>query len=174
MSKNLYEIAVPGFRRRLGVLAHLLDKAEAHFRVRGRDLAELTTLRLAPDMNPFPFQIEAAINNTVGAAARLRGLPAPRVEGLATLADMRRAVTDALETLDGLEPDDFEGSETREIVLPSPKGARHFQGFDYLLTLALPNLHFHTAIAYALQRAEGVEIGKRDFLGELPPRRPPA
>lgn len=173
MSDSLYAFALPSFRRALGVLLTLLDKAEAHFVTQGRDIAELAGLRLAADMNPFPFQIEAAIN-TVAAAARLRGLPAPRVGGLSTLADMRHALTEALAALDALTPQDFEGAETREIVLPSPKGARQFDGLDYLRSLALPNVHFHVAIAYALLRAEGLDLGKRDFLGPLPPRMAPA
>jgi hypothetical protein len=171
---SLFEIAVPGSRRSLRVLGGLLDKAEAHFEAEGRDLAELADLRLAPDMKPFAFQIEAAVNNALGAAARLRGMPAPHLEGLATLAGMRQVLADALAYLDGLAPSDFEGAESREVVLPSPKGDRHFDGPGYLLMLALPNVQFHTAIAYALLRAEGVDIGKRDFLGELPARRPPA
>lgn len=174
MPVTLYAFAVPSFRRALRVLAALLDRAEAHLQAEGRDADELADLRLAPDMNPFPFQIEAAINNAVGAAARLRGLPAPRVDGLSTLADMRRALDEALAELDALQPQDFDGADTREIVLPNPKGARHFDGLDYVMSLALPNVHFHTAMAYALLRAEGLDIGKRNFLGDLPARRPPA
>ena len=71
-----------------------------------------------------------------------------------------------------LSPGDFEGAEQREIILPSPKGTRHFPALDYVLNLALPNVQFHTTIVFALLRAEGLDIGKRDFLGELPPRRP--
>jgi hypothetical protein len=171
---STFTIAIPSFRQSLRVLGGLLDKAEAHFKAEGRDLAQLADLRLAPDMNPFPFQIEAAVYNAIGAAARLRGLPAPPMERLTTLTEMRRALDRALSELDALQAEAFDGSEAREIVLPSPKGARHFEGLDYVLRLALPNVHFHTAIAYALLRAEGVDIGKRDFLGDLPPRRPPA
>lgn len=174
MSVSLHDWAIPSFRRALRALLGLLDKAEKHFAAQGRDLDDLAMLRLAPDMKPFPFQIEAAVDNAVGASARLRGLAVPQVGRLATLADMRRALDEALAGLDALEPQQFEGAETREIVLPNPKGARHFEGLDYVLRLALPNVHFHAAIAYALLRAEGVDIGKRDYLGDLPPRRPPA
>lgn len=171
---SLYELTVPGFQRSLRVLVRLLDKAEAHFQGEERDPAELASLRLAPSMNALPFQIEAVINNAVGAAARLRGLPAPRVEGLVTLSDMREALATAIAELAALEAHEFEGAESREIILPNPKGDRRFAGLDYVLRLALPNVNFHTAIAYALLRKEGVDIGKRDFLGELPARRPPA
>ncbi len=169
---SLYELTVPSFQRSLGVLVRLLDKAETHFRAEGRDLDELAALRLAPDMQPFPFQIEAVINNALGAAARLRGLPPPRIDGLATLPDMRNALAAAIAELETLAAHAFDGAETREIVLPNPKGARHFEGLDYVLRLVLPNVHFHGAIAYALLRREGVDIGKRDFLGDLPARMP--
>lgn len=170
---QIHDLAAPRFLNSLRVMSRLLDKAEAHFRAGGRDLAELSGLRLAPDMQPFPFQIEAVINNTVGAAARLRGVEAPRGAGLTTVEEMRRALAAAAAALEALEPQAFDGAETREIVLPSPKGDRRLSGLDYLMRLALPNAHFHTAIAYALLRGEGLDIGKRDFLGDLPPRSPP-
>ena len=170
MTVTLFELPVPRFRRALGVIGHLVDRAEAHFRKEGRNVSDLTNLRLAPDMNPLPAQIASAIDNAVGAAALLRGLPHLPVTGLATPEDVRSALARALAELDALTPGDFEGAEDREIVLPSPKGDRHFPAVDYVLNLALPNVQFHTAIVYALLRAEGLDIGKRDFLGELPPR----
>ena len=171
MPVTLFELTLPRFRRALGVIVHLLDRAEAQFRAEGRNVSDLTNLRLAPDMNPLPAQIASAIDNAVGAAARLRGLPHLPVSGLATLEDVRAALAGALAELNDWTPGDFDGAEEREIVLPSPKGARHFPAVDYVLNLALPNVQFHTAIVYALLRAEGLDIGKRDFLGELPPRR---
>ena len=167
----LFELTVPRFRRALGVIVHLLDRAEAQFRAEGRNVSDLAGLRLAPDMNPLPAQIASALDNSVGAAARLRGQAPSPVAGLASLDDVRSALAGALAGLDALTPGDFEGAEDREIVLPSPKGARHFPAVDYMLNLALPNVQFHTAIVYALLRAEGLDIGKRDFLGELPARR---
>jgi hypothetical protein len=172
MPVTLFELTVPRFRRALGVIVHLLDRAEAHFRDEGRNVSDLAGLRLAPDMNPFFVQIASAIDNAVGATARLRGLPHAQVSGLATLGDVRAALDRALAALSALSPGDFEGAEQREIILPSPKGTRHFPALDYVLNLALPNVQFHTTIVFALLRAEGLDIGKRDFLGELPPRRP--
>ena len=146
---------------------------EAHFEAArpGEGLSGLAELRLAPDMNPLPFQVQAAINNALGATRRLRGLPPDDLAGLSTLEDMRQALDQALQELGTLAPADFEGAGEREIILPSPKGARHFPAPDYVLNLALPNVLFHTAMAYALLRMAGVDIGKRDFLGPLPPRR---
>jgi hypothetical protein len=170
---NLFDLTVPRFQRALHVLLGLLEKAEAHpegARPSG-GLSGLAELRLAPDMNPLPFQIQAAINNALGATRRLRGLPPDDLAGLSTLEDMRQALDQALQELGTLAPADFEGAGEREIILPSPKGARHFPAPDYVLNLALPNVLFHTAMAYALLRSAGVDIGKRDFLGPLPPRR---
>lgn len=165
MTFSLFDLTVPRFQRALGVLLGLLDKAEAH------GVAGLADLRLAPDMQPFPFQVAAAINNAVGATRRLRGMAAEDVGGLSTVEDLRGALARALGELGALTPGDFEGAAGREIVLPNAKGARHFPAPDYVLNLALPNVLFHTAMAYALLRVAGVEIGKRDFLGPLPPRR---
>jgi len=173
MTFNLFDLTVPRFQRALHVLLALLEKAEAHFEAArpGEGLSGLAELRLAPDMNPLPFQVQAAINNALGATRRLRGLPPDDLAGLSTLEDMRKALNQALQELGALAPADFDGAGEREIILPSPKGARHFQAPDYVLNLALPNVLFHTAMAYALLRMVGVDIGKRDFLGPLPPRR---
>jgi len=173
MTFNLFDLTVPRFQRALHVLLALLEKAEAHFEAAGpgEGLSGLSDLRLAPDMNPLPFQVQAAINNALGATRRLRGLPPDELAGLSTLEDMRQALDQALQELCTLAPADFDGAGEREIILPSPKGARHFQAPDYVLNLALPNVLFHTAMAYALLRMVGVDIGKRDFLGPLPPRR---
>ena len=173
MTFNLFDLTVPRFQRALHVLLALLEKAEAHFEAAGpgEGLSGLSDLRLAPDLNPLPFQVQAAINNALGATRRLRGLPPDDLAGLSTLEDMRQALDQALQELCTLAPADFDGAGEREIILPSPKGARHFQAPDYVLNLALPNVLFHTAMAYALLRMVGVDIGKRDFLGPLPPRR---
>lgn len=97
-----------------------------------------------------------------------------RAESLDALPPMREALDAAGAWLGAVAPADLDGSERREIVLPNPKGDRHFSGRDYLLILALPNFFFHAATGYDLLRAQGLEIGKRDFLGDLPPRRQPS
>ena len=173
MTFNLFDLTVPRFQRALNVLLGLLEKAEAHFDGAGLGdgLSGLVELRLAPDMHPLPFQIQSAVNNAIGATRRLRGLPPEDLAGLSTLEDMRGALDQALNELGTLAPADFDGAEDREIILPSPKGDRHFPSPDYVLNLALPNVLFHTAMAYALLRMAGVDIGKRDFLGPLPRRR---
>lgn len=173
MSLEMYDVTVPVFRRTLKALIALMAKAEDHCRAQGLDARGLADARLAPDMHGLGFQIASVINNSVGAVARLRGLPAPRAEAFDSLGAMSRAMAEAVENLGELAPADLDGSQGREVVLPHAKGDRHFSGQGYLLSLALPNFFFHAATAYDILRNQGVEIGKRDFLGELPPRRPP-
>lgn len=40
-----------------------------------------------------------------------------------------------------------------------------FKGLDYLFGFAHPNFYFHVVTAYAILRHNGVELGKRDYLG---------
>lgn len=174
MALEIYDISVPVFRRTLRALLALTTKAEAHCAARGVDPGDLLAGRLAPDMHPLAFQFAAAINNSVGALARLRGLSAPHAEAQASLEAIAHTLADAVAGLEALTPADLAGAAEREIVLPHPRGDRVFTGQGYLLSLALPGFFFHAATAYDLLRHQGLEIGKRDFLGELPPRRPPS
>jgi len=167
----MYDVTVPVFRQTLTALDGVLDRAIAHCEDAGRDPQALIGARLAADMQPFAFQIAALLNNSVGAVARLRGLPSSRPDLLGDFCAMKAALADAIAALDAVAPADLEGSNTREVVLPNPRGDRAFTGQGYLLMLALPNFFFHAATAYDILRAQGVNLGKRDFLGPLPARR---
>jgi hypothetical protein len=39
------------------------------------------------------------------------------------------------------------------------------EGLPFLFGFVLPNVYFHTTTAYDILRHCGVELGKRDFLG---------
>ena len=170
----MYDITVPVFRQTLTALGGVLDRAIAHCDTKGIDPQTLVGARLIADMEPFAFHIAAVLNNSVGALARLRGATSARAEVLSDLALMKVALADAMTSLEDVTAAELEGAEAREIILPNPRGDRCFTGHGYLLTLALPNFFFHAATGYDILRAQGVELGKRDFLGPLPPRRPPA
>jgi hypothetical protein len=171
---SIHDLTVPVFGRILTALDVVLQRGMAHCQAAGIDPRTLARARLIADMEPLGFQIAAVLNNSVGAVARLRGLPWSPAEAPDDLAAMRAVVSDAAASLPSVVPADLERAETREIVLPNPRGDRVFSGRDYLLILALPNAFFHAATAYDILRAQGVDLGKRDFLGPLPPRRPPA
>lgn len=174
MSFSMHDITVPVFRQTLTALDGILDRAMAHCASEGLDPQTLIEARLIADMQPFAFHMAAVLNNSVGAVARLRGARYVSAEVLGDFPAMKAALADASASLAGVAAADLDGAGAREVVLPSPRGDRCFTGRDYLLTLALPNFFFHAATAYAILRARGVDLGKRDFLGPLPPRRPVA
>jgi hypothetical protein len=60
----------------------------------------------------------------------------------------------------------YAGASDRKIGLSWAPG-KHLGGKDYLLQMTIPNVYFHVAIAYAILRHNGVDIGKMDFLGPI-------
>jgi hypothetical protein len=98
----------------------------------------------------------------------LAGIEIPKHEDTeATLDELKARVTKTLEFIKTIRPEQLQGAETREIVLQFPQSALKFTGVSYLTNFALPNFFFHVTTAYALMRKNGVELGKRDFLGPI-------
>lgn len=167
MSLTMHSASVPVFVRFLGNLLTWLDKAEAHAAARKFDAANYLGLRLAPDMLPFTRQIQIATDTAKGCVARLAGVEVPKWEdNEATFAELRARVQKAVDYVQSIPASQIDGSEQREVVLPTRSGEpRRFVGEDYLRFWVLPNFFFHVTTAYALLRHAGVEIGKADFLG---------
>lgn len=162
MSFGLYDASAPVFVRALTNLSGLMDKALAQ----GFDEAKLLEARLAPDMRPFPSQIQLASDSAKGAVARLTGTDNPSMADTETsFAELKTRIAATVAFIRSVEPAAFEGGEDRDVVLKFPGGEQHFKGGAYLTGFALPNFFFHVTTAYALLRAAGVEIGKRDYLG---------
>ena len=114
-------------------------------------------------------QIQIACDTAKGAAARLAGVEAPKYEDTeATIADLRARVDKTLAFIKSVKPEQFANAETREIVMKFPQTTMKFTGLNYLTNFVLPNFFFHMTMAYALLRKNGVELGKRDFLGPTP------
>lgn len=167
MSLTMYSASVPVLARMLGNMLNWLDKAQAHAEARKFDSANYLGLRLAPDMLPFNRQIQIATDGAKGCVARLTGTEVPKWEDTeTTLAELRERVRKTLDCVQGFGAAPFEGSEAREIVLPTRQGEPlRFTGEAYLKHFVLPNFYFHATITYALLRHAGVELGKRDYLG---------
>jgi len=166
MSLSMYDASVPVFQRALGNLDTLLRKGEEHAATAGLDLGELAAARLAPDMFPLTGQIQSACDSAKFAAARLTGTAGPSFPDTETsFEELHQRIAATLDYLASVNPADFEGSETREIVQKSRRGERHFVGSSYLLTFALPNFFFHVTTAYDILRHKGVPVGKMDYLG---------
>jgi hypothetical protein len=119
-------------------------------------------------MLPFVAQIRIATDTAKGAAARLCGANMPKwADDEATFEEIHGRIRKALNYLSGFKPDQFEGSETKNIELKLPNRTMQFVGRDYVLGFALPNFYFHVTTAYNILRHNGLVIGKQDFLGEL-------
>lgn len=164
MSLSMYAASAPLFLRGLDVLDHLLDKAAAS----GIDEATLFEARLAPDMRPFPDQIRMAAFGPRGALGRLTGSEWPKTDDSETsIAELKAMLVMTRDWVKSLPPAAFEGAAERKVEIRFPGVELDFHGAGYLTSFALPNFYFHVTMAYAILRHLGVELGKRDFLGQL-------
>ncbi len=167
MSLSMHAASAPVLIRMLGNLLAWLDKAQAHAEARKFDTANYLGLRLAPDMLPFTRQIQICSDGAKGCMARLAGQEVPKWDDTeATLDELRARVRRTIEYVQSFEPAQIDGSEAREILLPTRQGEPlKFTGENYLKHFVLPNFYFHATMTYALLRHAGVELGKRDYLG---------
>lgn len=166
MNISMYQASVPVFIHSLKALSGVLDKAARHAEAKGIDPAVLLGSRLYPDMFPLTRQVQIASDNAKGPAARLAGMEPPKYEdNETTFADLQARIAKTIAFLQGLKAGQIDGAEDRQIVLQMRAGPLEFKGQAYLLNFALPNFYFHCATAYGILRHNGVEIGKKDFLG---------
>jgi hypothetical protein len=168
MSISLYDVSIPVFTLSLNNLSTILDKADSHAEAKKVDPKVLPQARLIADMLPLSAQIQIACDTAKGAAARLAGMPVPKHEDTeATISDLKVRVGKTLDFIKTIKPEQLQGAETREIVVEFPSNTLKFTGATYLTNFALPNFFFHITMAYALLRKNGVDLGKRDFLGPI-------
>lgn len=164
MSLAVEHLAPSMFLRGLAALSGLIDKAEAS----ALDEAVLMQGRLAPDMRPFPDQVRMACFSARSCIARLTDRPWPKTDDTeASLADLKVTLDLSIAFIQASDPLTFDGAETRRIELRFPGVELDFEGAGYLTSFALPNFYFHLSMAYAILRHLGVELGKRDYLGQL-------
>lgn len=166
MSLSLYDVSVPVFTRALGALDRLLGKAEAFAEARKIDPAVLLQARLAPDMFAFVRQVQLASDFAKSGAARVIGLEPPKyLDDEQTFVDLHTRIAKTVAFVRSLDKAAFEGAEDREFKLMLGGQERSFTGLTFLIHAAIPNFFFHQTTAYAILRHNGVEIGKRDFVG---------
>lgn len=169
MTISMFAASVPVFRQMLTALASVLDKAEAHAAAHKIDASVLVGARLFPDMFPLSRQVQIACDFAKGTCARLAGVEVPSWhDDEKTFPELRQRIARTLAFIDGFKPGDIDGSEARAIHMKTPQQELNFKGQPYLLGFALPNFYFHVATAYAILRHNGVQLGKRDFIGGLP------
>ena len=144
-----------------------LVKAHAHAEARKFDPNVLVQCRLAPDMFPLSRQVQAACDAAKFAAARLAGKEAPsHTDDEKTLDDLRKRVAAVVAYLGGFKASDFDGADERTVSLPRWEG-KSMTASGYFIEHAMPNFFFHLTMTYALLRHNGIDVGKRDYLGQL-------
>jgi len=166
MAISIQAAGVQRFAHMLKNLSALLDKAEAHCQARKIDPAALTSYRLFPDMPPFTRQVQIACDSAKGAAARLAGLEVPKHEDTEqTFAELKARIAKTVDFVESVSAAKIDGSEGKEVVLKLRGQDVKFSGLQYLMGFAYPNFYFHVTTAYNILRHNGVEVGKRDFIG---------
>lgn len=167
MSQTLYAASIPLFQQMLGGLKAVLAKAEAHATEKKIDPNAYLQARLYPDMFALLRQVQIASDFARGVAARLAGVEVPKMDDSErTFLDLQARIDSVLAFMGTLTEAQFADAATREIVLqPGTPKERRFNGQAYLLTYGLPHFFFHTSTSYAILRHNGIEVGKKDYLG---------
>ena len=166
MSVSMFTASVPVYTQFLTSLSNVLKKAAAHAEAKKIDPSVLINGRIAPDMLPLSAQVQIATDHVKGSLSRLAGVEAPKFEDTEkTFDELQARIQKTLDYVKTFKPAQIDGTEGKEIVLTFGTQKFPFNGQTYLIQFALPNFYFHTTTAYAILRHNGVEIGKRDFMG---------
>jgi hypothetical protein len=162
----MYQVSIPRFVHMLRNLDAILEKAQAHADARKIDPATLPAARLFPDMLPLTSQVRIACDAANGVAVRLAGVTGPTFEDHEkTIADLRARVEKSIAFLSTITAAQVDGTEAKDVMVRTGGQDVPYKGMQYLLARAIPNFYFHVATAYDILRHNGVELGKRDYLG---------
>ncbi|OJU13483.1 MAG: hypothetical protein BGN86_05000 [Caulobacterales bacterium 68-7] len=167
MAISLYDASIPSYIQALGAASAILKKAETWAAERKIDASVLINARLAPDMLPLKRQIQIATDGAKGVGARLSQSENPRYEdNEETFDDLQARIAKTVAFLKGLDKAAFDGSETRPISLQlGPNKVEFPTGTAYVTGFATANFFFHIAATYMILRENGLDIGKRDYIG---------
>ena len=166
MALSMYQASIPVYVRLLNGLAACLKKAAAHYGEKKLDESSLLAYRLYPDMFHFAKQVQAATDHARSGAARLAGQEPPQFDANEkTLADLIARVEKTAAFVKSIKPEQVDGTEDKTVSFKVRDREFTFKGQQFLLNQSMPNFYFHTTTAYNILRHNGVEIGKRDFLG---------
>lgn len=168
MSISMYAISVPAYQQMLDSLDTILSRAADFASESGLDESELMQRRFAPDMLTLAEQIRQACVHSAGAISRLAGIDAPAVdmEPDTDIASAQARIAETLGFLGSFSADQLDGDPDREVLVKTRLADLTFGALEHLVHLANPQVYFHVTTAYDLLRAEGLEIGKIDFMGK--------
>ena len=163
----MYQASAPRLINSMRNLSAILDKTQAYIDAKKIDPAALLQFRLFPDMLNLTRQIQIASDTAKGVVARLAGVDIPTYEDNETsVAELQARIAKTIAFIEGFTPAQLDGTEDKAIVTKRGDKETHYTGMQFLLGHAIPNVYFHVSIAFAILRHNGVEIGKRDYLGK--------
>jgi hypothetical protein len=163
----MYQASAPRLINSMRNLSAILDKTQAYIDAKKIDPAALLQFRLFPDMLNLTRQIQIATDTAKGVVARLAGVDIPAYEDNETsVAELQARIAKTIAFIEGFTPAQIDGTEDKAIVTKRGDKETHYTGMQFLLGHAIPNVYFHVSIAFAILRHNGVEIGKRDYLGK--------
>jgi hypothetical protein len=166
MTISMYQASVPAFIRALNNLAAILEKGAAHAQARKIEETVLLNSRLYLDMFPLTRQVQLATDTARSGAGRLAGVDFPSYEDKeTTFHDLVQRIRNTIAYLEALKPAQIDGGEEKTITWQSRSSSKSMLGLPYLMSHLLPNIYFHVTTAYAILRHNGVELGKKDYLG---------
>jgi len=168
MTLNMYQASVPVMLQMFGSITAVLDKAAAQAAERKIDPTVLVNARLAPDMLPLSGQIQIMTDQAKGCAARLAGIDIPSyADTEKTIDELKARIAKTVDFVKSLTPDRINGAEDREVTLKIGGNDLKLKGSQYFFHFFLPNFYFHATTAYDILRHNGIQIGKRDFIGSF-------
>ena len=166
MPTSMSAVAVGSFEQTLGALSKILDKAAAHCTARKIDPAVLLQTRLTPDMFPLVRQVQLTCDFAKNCVGRLTGEPPKFPDEEKTIDELKARIAKTLDYVKGFKAADLDATSEKDVTFPiGPQQTLTLKGAQFLVQFVLPNFYFHATTAYDILRHNGVEVGKRDFLG---------
>jgi len=164
---SFYDAAVPAYLQMLNSLSGLLTKAEAHCKAKNIQPDVILGSRLYPDMLPFSKQIQLVSDFAAKGCARLTHSEVPSTpDSEKTFDELKQRLAKTIDYVKSFKPAQFEGADTKDVTFPTgPNSSMTLKGQQFLSAFSFPNFYFHAVTAHGILRHNGVEIGKRDFLG---------
>ncbi len=168
MSISMHAITVLPIGHSLTQLRQILEKAAVYAEAKNIDPAVLVNARLFPDMYPLKRQVQIASDVAKGAVSRLAGQEPPKFEDNEnSFPELIERIDKTLAHINSFATEQIEGTEDNSILLPRHDRTSTFTGLSYVTDFVLPNIYFHVTTTYAILRHNGLEIGKKDYLGEV-------
>jgi hypothetical protein len=175
---TLPDLLLPTYVQMLGALSRWLAKGEAQ---RPTEEAEaLLAARLAPDMFPLATQVRFACVQAQEGVFRLQGQEFPPSlqtlvdegrnagERPGTIADAQARIAETLAVIEAAAAKAISIEPGTPIAHSLPIGMTFdLTAEQYARDWALPQFYFHVMAAYAILRAQGVELGKADYVAHM-------